>query len=83
MGPIQQVPWILSFCQNVKLRTIGYVRTIQSVYCIGMKDWGGARMDGAGWMEGLMGLMGLMGLGSLLQVVRDMMEYDGVKQDGI
>ena len=39
---------------------------------------GGARMDGAGWMEGLMGLMGLMGLGSLLQVVRDMMEYDGI-----
>lgn len=74
MGPIQQVPWILSFCQNVKLRTIGYVRTIQSVYCIGMKDVGKrARMDGAGWMEGL-----IHGVRSLLQVVRDMMEYDGI-----
>ena len=31
-------------------------------------------MDGAGWMERV------DGVGSLLQVVRDMMEYDGVKQ---
>lgn len=39
----------------------------------------GGGKDGWGWMdEGLMGLMGLMGLGSLLQVVRDMMEYDGI-----
>lgn len=71
MGPIQQVPRILSFCQNVKLRTIGYVRTIQSVYCIGMKDGGGK--DGWGWMDG--GVDGLMGLG----VYRKSCErYDGI-----
>lgn len=47
----------------------------QSKVCI-VLAWriGGARMDGAGWMEGV------DGVGSLLQVVRDMMEYDGVKQ---
>lgn len=46
----------------------------QSKVCI-VLAWRMGGKDGWGWMDG-----GVDGVGSLLQVVRDMMEYDGVKQ---